>query len=337
MILLFLGSWRSTLIIAISIPLSILTSIIVLSALGETINIMTLGGLALAVGILVDDATVDNRKHRAQSRTGQGDASRRFSTAPRRSPCRRWFRHCASASCFCRCFFSPAWRDTCSCRWRKRWCSPCWRPMCFRERWCRRWRSICCKADSSIAHRPAAGIPLARFSAASSDGFERLRAGYHRHAGRPASAVGAIRGLLPGCSCCSLALSAVPWLGQDFFPSVGQRASSSCTCAPRPGTRIEETARALRSGRERSIRAHDSARRDDQHLDNIGLPYSRINMSYSNSAPIGTGGRRHHGRAHAESIGPPRSTCAQLRAESAAGVSRQRASTFCRPTSSARF
>src|SRR6202008_721039 len=58
MILLFLGSWRSTLIIAVSIPLSILTSIIVLSLLGETINTMTLGGLALAVGILVDDATV---------------------------------------------------------------------------------------------------------------------------------------------------------------------------------------------------------------------------------------------------------------------------------------
>ena len=59
MILVFLGSWRSTLIIAVSIPLSILTSLIVLSALGETINIMTLGGLALAVGILVDDATVE--------------------------------------------------------------------------------------------------------------------------------------------------------------------------------------------------------------------------------------------------------------------------------------
>ena len=59
MILVFLGSWRSTLIIAVSIPLSILTSIIVMSALGENINIMTLGGLALAVGILVDDATVE--------------------------------------------------------------------------------------------------------------------------------------------------------------------------------------------------------------------------------------------------------------------------------------
>src|SRR6202012_4605950 len=59
MILIFLGNWRSTLIIAISIPLSILTSIIILSFLGETINVMTLGGLALAVGILVDDATVE--------------------------------------------------------------------------------------------------------------------------------------------------------------------------------------------------------------------------------------------------------------------------------------
>src|SRR5678815_5069402 len=59
MILLFLGSWRSTVIVCISIPLSILTSLIVLSLLGETINVMTLGGLALAVGILVDDATVE--------------------------------------------------------------------------------------------------------------------------------------------------------------------------------------------------------------------------------------------------------------------------------------
>src|SRR5262249_6909496 len=59
MILLFLGSWRSTLIIAVSIPLSILMSLAILSALGETVNIMTLGGFALAVGILVDDATVE--------------------------------------------------------------------------------------------------------------------------------------------------------------------------------------------------------------------------------------------------------------------------------------
>src|SRR4029077_15027801 len=87
MILVFLGSWRSTLIIAVTIPLSILTSIAVLSALGETINIMTLGGLALAVGILVDDATValrnitqnahgGDREHQPESRPGQRTRAR---------------------------------------------------------------------------------------------------------------------------------------------------------------------------------------------------------------------------------------------------------------------
>ena len=78
MILIFLGSWRSTVIIAVSIPLSILTSIIVMSALGETINIMTLGGLALAVGILVDDATVEieniNRNIARRQGNSEGDS-----------------------------------------------------------------------------------------------------------------------------------------------------------------------------------------------------------------------------------------------------------------------
>ncbi len=77
MILLFLGSWRSTLIIAVSIPLSILTSIIALSMLGQTINIMTLGGLALAVGILVDDAHGHDREHGTVSGGRQRLASRR--------------------------------------------------------------------------------------------------------------------------------------------------------------------------------------------------------------------------------------------------------------------
>lgn len=75
MILLFLGSWRSTLIIAVSIPLSILTSIIALGAMGETLNTMTLGGLALAIGILVDDATVTIENiHRHMSSNSLGDA-----------------------------------------------------------------------------------------------------------------------------------------------------------------------------------------------------------------------------------------------------------------------
>ena len=87
MILIFLGSWRSTLIIAVSIPLSILTSIIVLSALGETINIMTLGGLALAVGILVDDATVEIENINRNLARWAKKWSKPFWMARSRSPC----------------------------------------------------------------------------------------------------------------------------------------------------------------------------------------------------------------------------------------------------------
>jgi multidrug efflux pump subunit AcrB len=102
MILLFLGSWRATLIIAVSIPLAVLTSLLALGALGQTINIMTLGGLALAVGILVDDATVaiENITHHLERGEPLEDA---ILTAPARSRCRPSCRRCRSASCSCRC------------------------------------------------------------------------------------------------------------------------------------------------------------------------------------------------------------------------------------------
>lgn len=102
MILLFLGSWRATLIIAVTIPLSVLTSLIALSALGQTINIMTLGGLALAVGILVDDATVaiENITHHLER-------GRRcmmpFSTARAKSRSLPSFQRSPSALCSCQC------------------------------------------------------------------------------------------------------------------------------------------------------------------------------------------------------------------------------------------
>ena len=103
MILLFLGSWRSTLIVCISIPLSILTSLCILSLLGQTINVMTLGGLALAVGILVDDATVEieNTHRNIAMRKAAGDAP--CSMAPRRSRFRPSSPRCRSASCSSRC------------------------------------------------------------------------------------------------------------------------------------------------------------------------------------------------------------------------------------------
>jgi multidrug efflux pump subunit AcrB len=119
MILLFLGSWRSTLIISISIPLSILAALPVLSALGETINVMTLGGFALAVGMLVDEATVTieninwHLEHGKPIRTPSSMARSRSSSL-RRSPC------CASALFSFRCSDSAAFRGTCSGRLPKR-------------------------------------------------------------------------------------------------------------------------------------------------------------------------------------------------------------------------
>ena len=85
MILLFLGSWRSTIIIATSIPLAVLGSIVMLSAIGETLNIMTLGGLALAVGILVDDATVTIENINWHLEQGKDGRALRSWTAPTRS------------------------------------------------------------------------------------------------------------------------------------------------------------------------------------------------------------------------------------------------------------
>jgi multidrug efflux pump subunit AcrB len=116
MILLFLGSWRSTIIIATSIPLAILGSIATLSALGETLNIMTLGGLALAVGILVDDATVTieninwHLEHGKEVETAILDGAAQIVTPA-----------CSvSALCSCRCSSSMVSHASCSCRWPKR-------------------------------------------------------------------------------------------------------------------------------------------------------------------------------------------------------------------------
>ena len=122
MILLFLGDWRPTIVISISIPLSIFVSVILLSALGETINIMTLGGLALAVGILVDDATVEienierNLAQGKEMKQAILDGASQIAVPAFVSTLVDL--HCLRA----RCSSSPAWRASCSCRWRKPWC-----------------------------------------------------------------------------------------------------------------------------------------------------------------------------------------------------------------------
>ena len=139
MILLFLGSWRSTFIIALSIPLAVLCSIAVLSALGETINLMTLGGLALAVGILVDDATVtieNIHRHMAPGEPLQDavlEGAQEIALPALCLDALHLHRVCADV------FSDGRRRVTCSCRWRKPWCLRCWPATSFRERSCRRW------------------------------------------------------------------------------------------------------------------------------------------------------------------------------------------------------
>ena len=113
MILLFLGSWRSTLIITASIPLAILASLTVLSAIGQTINVMTLGGLALAVGILVDDATVTIENINWHLEHGK-PVETAIWTAHVRSSFRRPYRCFASASPLCRCSALAASAAFCS-------------------------------------------------------------------------------------------------------------------------------------------------------------------------------------------------------------------------------
>ena len=132
MILLFLGSWRSTLVVMISIPLSILTSLVVLYFLGETLNTMTLGGLALAVGILVDDSTVTiENTHRLLTEEGCR-CRRRRCTAPPASRCRHWCRRLPSVASSPRWCSSTGRQNICSRRWASRWCSRCWPPMACR-------------------------------------------------------------------------------------------------------------------------------------------------------------------------------------------------------------
>jgi multidrug efflux pump subunit AcrB len=99
MILLFLGSWRATVVVMVSIPLSILGSLVVLHFLGGTLNTMTLGGLALAVGILVDDSTVTiENTHRLLAEEGQSLPQATLYGAAG-MPCRRWSRRSPSAAC----------------------------------------------------------------------------------------------------------------------------------------------------------------------------------------------------------------------------------------------
>ncbi|MDE0853262.1 MAG: efflux RND transporter permease subunit [Nevskia sp.] len=290
MILLFLGSWRSTLIITISIPLSILASIICLSALGETINIMTLGGLALAVGILVDDATVTieninwHLEHGKDVETAILDGAAQIALPALVSTlaicivfvpmfllagiAKYLFVPLAEAVVFAM-LASYVLSRTLVPTLAKYWLQPH-------------------DAEGHTRKRNA----MARFQAGFERRFEQLRERYHAlleaalHAGPRFAGVF----LMAMAATAILAFplgSYLPGLGQDFFPSV-DAGQIKLHLRARTGTRIEETA-ALCDAVEAAIRDTIPAGELANVVDNIGLPYSGINTAYSTSAAVGPG------------------------------------------------
>jgi len=283
MILLFLGSWRSTLIIAVSIPLSILTSICVLSALGETINIMTLGGLALAVGILVDDATVTIENIDRNFDQGKGlhegilDGAAQIAVP-------------ALVSTLCICIvFLPMFFLTGVARYLF---VPLAEAVVFAmlasyvlsRTLVPTLAMYMLKGGGHHRAAPAAWNLASRFQRAFERGFEKLRDGYRTML---ETCIRHRRMFLPVfLGVCAAVFLLVPWLGQDFFPAT-DAGRFNLHFRVKTATRIEETAR---TGDlvEAAIRRIVPPRELVSIIDNIGLPYSSFNMTYSNSAPIGT-------------------------------------------------
>jgi multidrug efflux pump subunit AcrB len=285
MILVFLGSWRSTLIIAVSIPLSILCSIVVLHALGETINIMTLGGLALAVGILVDDATVEieniNRNLEAGKEIEQAilDGAAQIATPALVSTLAICivFVPMFLLSGVARYLFVPLAEAVVFAMLASYLLSRTVVPTMARY-------LLQEHSDAEFARKQASPNPLIQFQLAFERNFERLRHGYLRLltfcVDRPTAFILVFLGFTVG----SMA-ALTPWLGADFFPSVDS-GQFIIHMRAHTGTRIEETA-ALCDHMEQTIREQIPPNELATILDNIGLPYSPLNMSYSVSAPIG--------------------------------------------------
>ena len=285
MILVFLGSWRSTIIIAVSIPLSILSSLIVLSALHETINIMTLGGMALAVGILVDDATVAieniNRYIEEGKELEQSilDGSAQIAVPAFVSTLSICvvFVPMFFLSGVARYLFVPMAEAVVFAMLASyllsRTLVPTMAKYLLQEH-----------DDAQTARKRASRNPLTRFQLAFESGFEKFRDIYLRLLNVCVDHAGVFLVLFLAFTLGSVGVLA-PWLGQDFFPAVDS-GQFKIHVRAHTGTRIEETA-ALCDHVDATIREQIPANEIATILDNIGLPYSSLNLSYSTSAPVG--------------------------------------------------
>ena len=286
MILVFLGSWRSTIIIAVSIPLSILCSLIVLAILHETINIMTLGGMALAVGILVDDATVAieniNRNLESGKELEQSilDGSAQIAVPALVSTLSICivFVPMFFLSGVARYLFVPMAEAVVFAMLASyllsRTLVPTMAKYMLHEH-----------DDASEARKRASRNPFTLFQVAFETGFERFRRFY---LGLLTLCVDHARAfLIVFLAFAVVSVGALgPWLGQDFFPSVDS-GQFKLHVRAHTGMRIEETA-ALCDHIDTTIRQQIPASEIVTIVDNIGLPYSGLNLSYSNSAPVGT-------------------------------------------------
>jgi multidrug efflux pump subunit AcrB len=284
MILVFLGSWRSTIIIAVSIPLSILCSLSVLAMLHETINIMTLGGFALAVGILVDDATVAIENINRYLESGRDleqsilDGSAQIATPALVSTLAICivFVPMFFLSGVARYLFVPMAEAVCfamlASYFLSRTLVPTMAKYLLKEH-----------DDAETGRKLSSRNPFTRFQLGFESVFESFRQGYLRLLTLCVDNAGVFLILFLLFAVGSLGLA--PWLGQDFFPSVDS-GQFKIHVRARTGTRIEETA-ALCDHIDNTIREQVPAKEVVSIVDNIGLPYSGLNLSYSTSAPIG--------------------------------------------------
>jgi multidrug efflux pump subunit AcrB len=289
MILIFLGSWRSTVIIAVSIPLSILSSLIALSALGETINIMTLGGLALAVGILVDDATVEIENINRNVDQGK-EVEHAILDGAQQIAVPALVSTIAICIVFVPMFFLGGVA--------KFLFVPLAEAVCFamiasyilsRTVVPTMAKYLLRGHEHEAAARERAKTSrnlLIRFQTAFERGFEAFRGGYHRVLELCVAHSKVFLAGFVGLAVLSAALL-YPFLGQDFFPAV-DTGQFKMHVRAHTGTRIEEMA-SLCDQIDRTFRELIPKDELVTIIDNIGLPYSGINTTYSNSAPIGPG------------------------------------------------
>ena len=283
MILLFLGSWRSTLIIAISIPLAVLSAIIALATAGQTLNIMTLGGLALAVGILVDDATVTIENMNWHLESGKHvEASIMDGAHQIVVPA------FVSLLCICIVFIPMFFLEGVA----KYLFVPLAEAVMFsmiasfilsRTLVPTLAKYLLRSHAQHGAQEVKSRNPLVRFQSGFERVFNHVRANYKEllHLAlsrRPAFIAGFLGFVL-------VSFLLVPWLGRNFFPEVDAGEIKLHVRAP-TGTRIEETAR-LCDEIENRIRHLIPAGEIRNVVDNIGLPVSGINLTYSNSSPVG--------------------------------------------------